>query len=122
MPRLDVARALDGGPAAYRSGFWGLAAIRRAPVELRLRARLDDGATVEAALPPALAAREAVAPLTMPDVPRVAIAMATCDPDPDLLRRQISSLRAQTFTDWLCVISDDCSAPERFADLQAAVG
>jgi hypothetical protein len=53
MPRLDLMRA-TGEPAAYRSGFWGLARIGpRAPgatVALRLRARLAGGGEREAEL------------------------------------------------------------------------
>ena len=41
--------------------------------------------------------------------------MTTCDPPLALFRRQIESIRAQTHADWVCVISDDCSQPERFA-------
>ncbi len=39
----------------------------------------------------------------------------------DLFRRQIESIRAQTHRNWVCVISDDRSAPERFAELRDAV-
>jgi hypothetical protein len=39
----------------------------------------------------------------------VAIALATFNPKPDLLRRQIDSLQDQTVSDWHCVISDDSS-------------
>jgi O-antigen biosynthesis protein len=53
---------------------------------------------------------------------RIAICMATFDPDPTLLRRQIESIRAQTASDWMCVISDDFSSPDRYADVLAAVG
>ena len=52
------------------------------------------------------------------DGPLVAICMATYDPPPDLLRRQLESIRAQTHRNWVCVISDDCSTPERFAALE----
>ena len=38
-------------------------------------------------------------------------------PDSDLFRAQVESLRAQTDRRWRCVISDDCSSPERFAAL-----
>ena len=47
--------------------------------------------------------------------------MATFDPDPELFRAQIDSIRAQTDPDWVCVISDDCSRPERFAAIQGVV-
>ncbi len=52
----------------------------------------------------------------------IAICMATYDPPPELLRRQIESIRAQTHTDWVCVISDDASRPDRFASIQQEVG
>lgn len=45
--------------------------------------------------------------------PLVAICMATYEPDPPLLEAQIESIRAQTHRDWVCLVSDDGSAPER---------
>ena len=39
-----------------------------------------------------------------------------------MFRAQIDSLRKQTDVDWICLISDDCSRPERFAEIRAAVG
>jgi glycosyltransferase involved in cell wall biosynthesis len=51
--------------------------------------------------------------------PLVAVCMATFDPDPALLERQISSLREQTHEAWLCLISDDGSSAERFERLRA---
>lgn len=44
--------------------------------------------------------------------PLVAICMATFDPDPLLLERQIGSIRDQTHGEWICLISDDGSSPE----------
>jgi glycosyltransferase involved in cell wall biosynthesis len=40
----------------------------------------------------------------------IAVCMATYEPDPELLRAQLDSLRAQTDTNWVCVISDDASS------------
>ena len=45
--------------------------------------------------------------------------MATFDPDPALLERQLASIREQTHEGWVCLISDDRSPPERFERLQA---
>ena len=45
------------------------------------------------------------------DHPTVAIAMATHEPDRELLARQVDSIRAQTHEDWVCVVSDDASGP-----------
>ncbi len=53
------------------------------------------------------------------EAPLVAICMATFDPDPLLLERQIGSIRAQTHGEWVCLISDDGSEPERFELLRA---
>jgi glycosyltransferase involved in cell wall biosynthesis len=49
-----------------------------------------------------------------PQPPLVAICMATFDPDPLLLERQIASIREQTHGSWICLISDDGSSAERF--------
>ena len=51
--------------------------------------------------------------------PLVAICMAAFDPDPELLERQIASIREQTHEAWVCLISDDGSSPERFELLAA---
>lgn len=57
-----------------------------------------------------------------PEAPLVAIAMATFDPDPLLLERQIGSIREQTHERWICLISDDGSGPERLAHLRSLIG
>jgi glycosyltransferase involved in cell wall biosynthesis len=128
MPRLDPLEAL-GEPAAYRSGFWGLVRIERPPADgayaLALRARLDDGSVAEAELGRIAVGRPAE-PMAVawPDEgagARVAIAMATYDPPDDLLARQLDSIRAQSHPNWVCVISDDCSRPERYAAIERAV-
>jgi glycosyltransferase involved in cell wall biosynthesis len=126
MPRLDQFSA--GRP--YRSGFWATVPIpaREGPGELRLRveARLEDGTTASAPL----ATIDLVATPSPPSYERVvsrhgqpviAICMATHNSDLQLFRTQIESIRAQTDRDWVCVISDDCSEPDRFRELAAVV-
>jgi len=49
----------------------------------------------------------------------IAICLATYNPDPALLARQLESLRAQTRDDWTCIIHDDGSRLERWAALEA---
>ena len=44
--------------------------------------------------------------------------MATYRPDPDLLRAQIDSIRAQQGVEWHCFISDDASGPEAVAAIR----
>jgi glycosyltransferase involved in cell wall biosynthesis len=146
LPRLDVFRELhpsldvfdtarmdaDQGsvkdPLLYRSGFWGFAQVTRGgggPCELLLRAELEDGAIVEAELGriPTVERRAPVAaPTPAPsEGPLVAICMATFNPPQDLFERQLASIRAQTHRPWVCLVSDDCSSPERFAAIEAAV-
>jgi glycosyltransferase involved in cell wall biosynthesis len=149
MPRLDPFRAmhpeldpfeaaaLSSDPSSphdpqlrsYRSGFWGLVRIAAAKpsgsYELSLEAALDSGQTVAAPLG-RMTVAERQDPIAAPwpegaDGPRVAIAMATYNPPQELLLRQLASIRAQTHTNWICVISDDCSTPERFAAIETAV-
>ena len=133
LPRDDVYGRLDpGDPAsahAYRSGFVSL--VDLAPVgsaahlEVELILTLADG--TEACVPaasievePQLRPPDDVAAPAFPgrDGPRVAICMATYEPPADLLRMQLDSVREQTHGNWVCVISDDCSSDESFADLR----
>jgi hypothetical protein len=125
MPRGDVLEALRGDDPeglSYRSGFWGVAQVAPGPaggrVEIALRARVDGG-------------REQLAPIgrieraggerPLAGGPSVAICMATYEPPMDLFRRQVDSIRAQTHTDWVCVVSDDCSSPARFEEMRAVL-
>jgi glycosyltransferase involved in cell wall biosynthesis len=150
MPRLDYFRALhprldpyetagveldpdspdDPLLHSYRSGFWGLVRIEPAPpgasLELKLQAELNDGrcetvgiGRVKVATPP-----EPLAPRFPGGAgqPRVVICMATYEPPLDLFRRQLDSLYAQTHTKWACVISDDCSRPDRFEAMCQVIG
>jgi hypothetical protein len=114
MPRLDLFRAGGG----YRAGFWGLARIgprHGDTVALGVRARLPDGAVRDVPLAEiAIAAPEA----PLPGAPVVAICLAAFEPPLELFRRQVESIRAQTLTDWICIVSDDCSDPQRFAQMR----
>jgi hypothetical protein len=149
MPRLDVFRALhpsldpfalgelDSDPdsdddpllTGYRSGFWGMVRILpgtgERSYELRLTAELEGGGKVSAELarialatPPDRASPPAPAPEAGA---QVAICMATFEPEAEMFRRQIDSIRAQTHRNWICVISDDCSEPRAFARIREVV-
>jgi glycosyltransferase involved in cell wall biosynthesis len=132
LPRLDVLERLPAsdpaGPSAYRSGF--AAVVDVPPVgsagrrELALRLTLDDGAVQvpvgsvdleSGTRPPEDAARAAFGG----SGPPVAICMATYEPPAELLRRQLDSIREQTHSNWVCLISDDCSSEEAFEQLIA---
>ncbi len=150
MPRLDVFSSLhpaldplatagmradprsedDPELRGYLSGFWGIVELgpceRDTSVEVGLRAALDGGADAEAHLGRIGLLRQhpdtappwghGTAPAT------VAISMATHNPPAELFERQIESIREQTHTDWVCVISDDCSSADRVAAIEAIVG
>jgi glycosyltransferase involved in cell wall biosynthesis len=48
----------------------------------------------------------------------VGIALATYNPNPSLFRSQINSIKLQSHTNWVCVVSDDCSAPGFLIEIQ----
>jgi glycosyltransferase involved in cell wall biosynthesis len=145
LPRLDLFRKLhpnlpvggeepippedrdsleDPEVRCYRSGFWATVTIPPpepgGDVVIALRARLDEGSTAESEigrigaeappLGPSKAARGGGL---------IAVAMATYNPDMDLFRSQVESLRAQTDPNWVCVVNDDRSRPDRFRQIAA---
>jgi glycosyltransferase involved in cell wall biosynthesis len=127
MPRQDVYEQLHHD--SYRSGFWAIVPLRMpeaGPLEIGLAIALSDGSTRQ--VPPA---EVAATPRPEPDTEaaelarrlgaRVGIAMATFEPEIELFRAQIESIRAQTAEDWICVISDDCSAPSRFEGMREVI-
>ena len=129
MPRGDVVDALSPQPppGSLRSGFWAVVPITGGEpgheLTLLLRASLADGSEEVAELgriqivePPAPLEIEPPEPSAGPFV---AICMATHEPAPGLFRRQLESLHAQTHRNWVCVVSDDCTSPDRFAEMEA---
>ena len=129
----DPESAEDPELRSYRSGFWGLVRVHPRPageLMITLRARLAGGGVAEA-LVTTLTVVEPDPPLRLPapDVadapeiqPLVVICMAAYNPDPELLNAQIRSIREQTYRNWQCVISDDCSSPAGADALARAVG
>ena len=120
MPRPDLLQALPPELSnCFRGGFWATVPIaardRPGTVEIDVAARLASGAPLVAPLG-RIEVVGAPAPRSTPGGSGlIAVCMATFDPDIDLFRAQIESLRAQTDTDWTCLISDDCSSPQRFS-------
>lgn len=123
VPASDPVSAEDPGVRSYRSGFWATAPIppSTSPVVVAVRAGLDDGSHETAEVgrigidgppePEVVGGREG----------RIVICMATFNPDVDLLRVQLDSLRQQTDDNWICLVSDDCSSPERFRAIEEAI-
>jgi glycosyltransferase involved in cell wall biosynthesis len=114
--------AHTGSPRALpaRDHWWGRVAIpaiddlTTAPIELR--AKLSGGASAairvgEVELLPGLP-YSPIPAQEGPDSahePLIAICMATWNPRLDLLRRQVETIRAQTHTNWICLVVDDGS-------------
>jgi glycosyltransferase involved in cell wall biosynthesis len=53
--------------------------------------------------------------------PLVAVCMATYNPNLDFLKKQIESIKAQTYNNWICIISDDCSLPEVYEGIKKEI-
>jgi glycosyltransferase involved in cell wall biosynthesis len=118
---------------SYRSGFWGLVRVgSRPPGELTigLRARLTGGGIAQARVG-AVTVVEPERALPSPSreiadepsgEPLVVICMAAYNPAHELLEAQVRSIREQTYRNWRCVISDDCSSRAGAEALAAAVG
>lgn len=120
---------MAGGPIERRF----VALVPFGPVEaptqaqLALRVRLAGGTQHEIPLdsvtllpsPPLGRETTADSHTTLPTgQPRVAICMATYNPPMDLFEQQIASIRAQTHTNWVCLVSDDCSEPKIYGAVE----
>jgi glycosyltransferase involved in cell wall biosynthesis len=119
MPRFDVPER--------RAGFWTTAGVQvpegatEVVVEAQALGRGRLGDPIELARIPVRPAPACEPPDGPAETGRIAICMTTYRPDPELLRAQIDSIRAQTDTNWTCVISDDFSEPERYEHILQVV-
>jgi glycosyltransferase involved in cell wall biosynthesis len=113
--------------------WWGilpLAAVEEPrAARLALDAVLEDGSQASAELgsarlEPRLGVRPVAPPPGADDTsrPMIAICMATFEPPLELFAAQIESIRAQSYYNWICVISDDGSHPARQASMREILG
>jgi glycosyltransferase involved in cell wall biosynthesis len=135
MPRLDLFDWLHRGikedpeGRSYRSGFWAILPVparqRPGTVELAAGVRLADGSSHTAPLA-SIEVAERRPPRSWETGPlrpgTVAICMATYEPDIALFRVQVESLRDQTDDRWVCLISDDGTARDRFQQMREVIG
>lgn len=128
MPRPDLFQGLPPELSnSYRGGFWATVPIeareRPGAVEIEVAAQLESGARLVAPVGRIEVTEAPAAPAPAParGTGLIAVCMATFDPDMELFRVQVESLRAQSDTNWVCIISDDCSAPERFDEISELV-
>jgi glycosyltransferase involved in cell wall biosynthesis len=133
---LQVLRDGDAQPTSgwrERQGGWGTRFWSVVPIpprgssgsaELALAAQTGAGVRVTALLGTVELTASPPAP-TVPAPKRaddlIAICLATFEPDIELFRAQIESLRAQTEERWVCVVSDDCSDPASFDALRSVL-
>jgi glycosyltransferase involved in cell wall biosynthesis len=117
---VPVEVSVDGmrhAAAWVRGRFWATVPVSAHAGEVEIAAVSGD------AVAP-LARIEVQAPPRPPSLGRpapdglIAICMATFEPDMALFRTQVESLRAQTDERWVCVVSDDASAPEHLARIR----
>jgi hypothetical protein len=121
MPRPDVLAATGH----LRSGWWGTAPVPAGrpgeAVELALAVRLAGGQEERAQLA-RLAVGDGGAAGAGADPDLIAVCMATFEPDLELFRAQVESLRAQAGARWSCVISDDGSSEASVAAMEGVLG
>jgi glycosyltransferase involved in cell wall biosynthesis len=129
----DPESAEDPELRSYRSGFWGLVRLTPRPsgaLAITLRARLAGGGVTEVPVG-TVAVVEPERQLALPardlgeessGEPLVVICMAAYNPAHALLKTQLRSIREQTYRNWRCVISDDCSSRAGAEALARAVG
>ena len=57
-----------------------------------------------------------------PEPGLVAVCMATYNPELELFRRQVASIRDQTHQHWRCIVNDDRRSPETYAAIRRVLG
>ncbi|AHH93448.1 glycosyltransferase [Kutzneria albida] len=130
--RVDVVHALEaqlGITVAQGSGMRAripLTAVEADRVaQVLLRVRLTDGTVLERELPALhLHAGTGAEPSRIRwhgTGPRVAVCLPAHQPSAELLSAQVDALRAQTHTNWVCLISDDASAPRARAAVRELI-
>ncbi len=135
--REDVFQAhfgtLDVKGNSLHSGFWVILPFHKIDckrqVRLDVRAEISGGDRCESLigwltleLGEPLAGRGTCTDPVLEHTPLVAICMAAYNPPLEYFRREIDSILHQNYTNWICIINDDCSRPEIFGQMQAILG
>jgi glycosyltransferase involved in cell wall biosynthesis len=58
----------------------------------------------------------------LPAEPLICVCLATYNPEEDVLRRQIDSIRNQTYTNWICMVQDDWSSNRHYETIRKVIG
>ncbi len=133
IPRPDVQRAWAGRPRgkfSLCSGFWGFATLRPGPDRvvrrrLEIEAELVGGGRERALIGDVeVVAGPSLHPAPSLELPagqpaaRIVVCMCTYQPPLDLFEVQVESMVAQSFSDWVCIVNDDGSDPERIDGIE----
>ncbi len=132
LPRLGLYRdlqapgsELDPEARSYRSGFNAVVPVgplQPGDMPVEVVADLEDGRKVSApfaSIPVTAPSPAAAGPLERS--PKIAVCMATYEPDLELFEVQVQSIRDQA-GDWICFISDDYSPEEDWRSIRRIVG
>lgn len=118
-------RADDPRPPGVDCAFVALVPVPpdfpAATLRAEIKVHLKDGSVHQQILGDVDIERRAdvgASPPAKTEEPLVAVCMATYNPPADLFVRQIESIRNQTYRNWVCVISDDGSAPAVRAEMR----
>ncbi|MCG6871972.1 MAG: glycosyltransferase [Gammaproteobacteria bacterium] len=127
-PRERLAEKFAGGEGegnALLSGFRGLVCLpRQLPAGAHEMVMEVRGTRETVRIPLGSTQIVAEGPFTEPVEPAdsgdasMVVCLATYNPAPEPFRRQVESLRAQTFTDWICLVNDDGSDPELYRQVE----
>jgi glycosyltransferase involved in cell wall biosynthesis len=133
-PRIDVAyhfRQIDRNGHALNSGFHGVIPIAKefggTCHALKLRLRLETKVVEEHELGSLHFVRETRSAIKVRDdsdrgLSLVAICLATYKPDIAAFTRQVESIKNQTYKNWCCIINDDASPHDKYAEIDNICG
>lgn len=133
-PRIDVAcryREIDRNGHALRSGFHGVVPIAREFDEghqvLKLRLKFDTKVVEDHELGSVRLVRELRCPIETRNADRrgqslVAICLPTFNPDLERFVTQVESIKKQTYENWCCIVNDDASRQDKYAEISTICG
>lgn len=122
--RTAIAACADATAlSSLSSGFWGLLPLDKAwagktkTIKALIGLKKGEAEEILIGQTTFVAAESFDVVWSTDSVPTLALCMGTYNPDLVAFRHQIESIRAQTFTDWVCIINDDGSQPDCYAQI-----
>jgi glycosyltransferase involved in cell wall biosynthesis len=128
----EHSRETDPGRHSLTSGFWVMLPFKRIDYHhqatLSLRAELKGGEICSSSpviieLEPEIEKPEDLSkePVMSSSEPVIAICMTTYNPSINHFTKQVTSIIRQNYSNWICIINDDCSKPEIYEKLKTIV-